>query len=185
MKTLLTVLFCLSAVTFARADFTSYTLVSQSDPLTYAPVLSFTFDTLTINMTGNAPFGQPNVTTDLRNGAVMALSFTDTTSFVGDSVELLWLFPTATTVFQAFASVPVPGTTIAGHGSVDFTITGNTVTIGGETEGWSAGAFNGFEIIDLTLQSRGPSVPDSSSTLLLVGAAWVGLVFCGLKFSRS
>ncbi|HEY4989861.1 MAG TPA: hypothetical protein VII09_08640 [Opitutaceae bacterium] len=187
MKKLLATLFCLSAVALARADFTSYTLVSQTDPLTFAPVVSFTFDSLSINMTGNTPAGQDNFTADSHTGSTIVLSFTDTTSIVGDSVELLWLFPTATTVFETFAAVPVPGTVFAGSGAGNFTITGNTVTIVNQTEGWTAASFNGFEILDVTRQAQGgPSVPDTSSTLLLVGAAMVGLVVCrrGFGFSK-
>jgi hypothetical protein len=192
MKKLLATLFCLSAVTLARADFTSYNLVSQTDPLTFAPAVSFTFDSLTINMTGNTPSGEENLATNqsvaATSNATIVLSFTDTTSIVGDSVELLWLFPTASSVFETFAAVPVPGTIFASFGAGNFTITGNSVTIVNTTSGWSAAAFNGFEILDVTRQAQGGpgnGVPDASSTLLLVGAAMVGLVVCRRSFGFS
>jgi hypothetical protein len=184
MKTLLVSILSLCAVTLARADFTSYTLVSQSDPLTYDPVVTFTYDSLSINMTGNTPTGLENLATDQSSSATenatIVLSFTDTASIVGHSVVLEWFFPNAATLFESFPSVPVPGSVFAGSGAGTFTITGNTVTIVNTTSGWSAADFNGFVILDLTRQQQGPpnpisSAPDAGSTLLLVGAGLAGL----------
>jgi hypothetical protein len=185
MKKLLISLFCVTAATLARADFTSYTLVSQTDPLTFDPVVTHTFDSLTINMTGNTPSGEENTATDqdpsATTDATMVLDFTDTSSIIGHSVELLWLFPDASTTFEIFPAILVPGTVDASNGAGDFTITGDTVTIVNTTTGWSAASFNGFEILDLTQQSTGPgnpTVPDTASTLLLLGAAVGVLVAC-------
>jgi hypothetical protein len=186
MKTLLVSLLSVCAMTLARADFTSYTLVSQSDPLTYDPLVSFTFDSLSINMTGNTPTGMENLATDqdssATQNATIVLSFTDDVSIVGDFVELEWFFPNAATVFETFPSVPVPGSVFAGSGAGTFTITGNTVTIVNTTSGWSAASFNGFVILDVTRQGKGPSnpgnsAPDTGSTLVLVGAGSAGLAF--------
>jgi hypothetical protein len=175
MKKLLLSMVFVATLTVARADFTSYTLVSQSDPLTYLPTTSYTFDSLTINMDGNSG-GNTNYTQDFGSGAEIVLSFTNTESIVGDSVQLAWIYPEASSVYEYFPSIIVPGTVFLGYGASDFTITGNTVTIDNDTEGWTGADFNGFTITDLTEQSTGPSnVPDTASTLLLIGAAMVGL----------
>ena len=180
MKNLIFALSLAATLSVARADFTSYTLVSQSDPLQYAPVVSYTYDSLSINMTGNTPGGQDNFTQDDHVGATIQLSFTDTASIVGDSVELRWLYPDSSSVFETFSAVPVPGTIFANYGAGDFTITGDTVTIVNTTEGWSPASFNGFEILDLNQQASGPSpgVPDTASPLLMLGVAIAGLVAC-------
>ena len=184
MKNILAGFLFISALTLARADFTSYTLISQSDPLTYDPLVSYTFDSLTINMTGNTPAGDGNFTVDDGFGATIQLSFTDTASIVGDSVELLWFYPNSSSIFESFPSIIVPGTVDANFGAGDFTITGDTVTIVNTTQGWSPASFNGFEILDLTQQVTGPTgggVPDASSTLLLLGVAMGGLAICSRR----
>jgi hypothetical protein len=169
MRKLLVTL-CLSAVatmTMARADFTSYTLTSQSDPLTYTPVTSYTFDSN----------GDTNFTVDNGTGAVATFAFTDTQSIVGDSIQLAWIYPDASTVFEYFPSIIVPGSVDLGFGADGFTIDGNTITITNDTSGWTGADFNGFTVTDLTRQAAGPSgsVPDTASTLLLFGAAIAGL----------
>jgi len=190
MKTFLLTAAFLGAVTLAKADFTSYSLVSQSDPLTYAPTVSYTYDSLSIDMLGNSPNGMENFATNQNTSATtnatVKLSFTDSASIVGDKVEVIWLYPTASSVFETFSAVPVPGTIYAGFGAGDFTISGDTVTIVNTTSGWSAGSYNGFEILDLTRQAAGPAgpngtVPDTGSTLALVGAALAGLVLVGCR----
>jgi len=184
MKNLLLSLVCMVAVTAARADFTSYTLVSQSDPLTYDPVVSFTFDTLSINFTGNSG-GAANFTTDFGTGAVVTLHFTSTASIVGDSVQLAWIYPSDGTVFEYFPSIIVPGTVDLGFGASDFTVSSDTISITNTTEGWTGAQFNGFVLTDLTRKAEGPSgtVPDAASTLLLIGGAFAAMVFCGRKLA--
>ncbi len=179
MKKLLTGLFLLTTLTLARADFTSYTLVSQSNTLQYDPVVSFTFDTLSINFTGNSG-GNANMYTSGNAGAVVTLSFTDNQSIIGDSVQLAWIYPSAGAVFEYFPSIIVPGTVNLGFGASDFVVTGNTITINNDTNGWSGSTFNGFVLTDLTRQAAGPSntVPDATSTLPLLAAAMAGLAIC-------
>ncbi len=184
MKNLLLSLVCMLTVTAVRADFTSYTLVSQSDPLTYDPVVSYTFDTLSINFTGNSG-GQTNYTVDQGTDAVVTLHFTSTSSIIGDSVQLAWIYPSDGTVFEYFPSIIVPGTVFLGFGASDFTITGDTITISNSTQGWTGAEFNGFVLTDLTRQAEGPSgsVPDTASTLLLIGFAFAGIALCHRKLA--
>ena len=185
MKNTLLGLLSLALVTLARADFTSYTLDSQSNPLTYDPVVSYTWDTLSINFTGNSG-GNTNYTTNFGTGAIVTLSFTSTTSIIGHSVQLAWLYPDASSVYTYWPSVVVPGTVFAGSGAGDFVITGNTVTINNNTSGWSAAAFNGFVITDLTRREQGPdnhNVPDTASTLALLGASFIGLAAFRRRFA--
>jgi hypothetical protein len=156
--------------------------------LTFAPAVSFTFDSVTINMAGNTSAGEVNTASTQSpiaiDKAVIMLSVTDTTSIVGDSVELESFFPYASNVFETFPAVPVPGSVFAGSGARDFTITGDTVTIVNTTSGWSAASFNGFEILDVTRLGEGPpnsGVPDTASTRLPVGAGLAALA----AFRRS
>jgi hypothetical protein len=183
MKKFIALLSCLACAAAVRADFTSYTLASQSDPLTYDPVVTYTFDTLSINMTGNTPSGDANFTVDDGTGSTIVLDFSSTHSIVGDSVQLAWYYPNGSTVYEYFPSIIVPGVVFAGSGAGDFTITDDSVTIVNDLEGWSPEPFNGFVITDLSQQSAGqgnptqPSsgVPDTTSTLLLAGAGVAGL----------
>ena len=188
MNKLIALLACVVCVSAARADFTSYTLVSQTDPLTYLPKVTFTYDTLSINFTGNTPPGLENVVTDTsasaEDDAIVTLDFTSTKSIVGDSVQLAWYYPDSATVYEYFPSILVPGTVFAGSGAGDFTIGADTVTIVNTTSGWSPGSFNGFVITDLTRAAGGPpGVPDTASTLLMLSAAVTGLAFCSRKLS--
>jgi hypothetical protein len=192
MKKFITLVSCLACAVAARADFTSYTLVSQSDPLTYDPVVTSTFDTLSINMTGNTPSGDANYTVGFVAGSTIVLDFGSTHSIVGDSVQLAWYYPDGSTVYEYFPSIIVPGVVFAGSGAGDFTITGDTVTIVNDLEGWSPGPFNGFVITDLSQQSAGEGnptqptsgVPDTASTLLLSGAAVAGLALFRRKVAE-
>jgi protein with PEP-CTERM/exosortase system signal len=195
MKKFITLLSCLACAVAARADFTSYTLASQSDPLTYDPVVTHTFDTLSINMTGNTPSGDENIVTNQaeEDGASIVLDFGSTHSIIGDSVQLAWYYPDGSTVYEYFPSIIVPGVVFAGSGAGDFTITGDTVTIVNDTSGWSEGAFNGFVITDLSQQGAGQGnptqptsgVPDTASTLLLAGAAVAGLAIFRRKAAAA
>jgi hypothetical protein len=195
MKKLITLLSCLACAVAARADFTSYTLVSQSDPLTYDPLVTNTFDTLSINFTGNTPLGDENMVTNPadEDGASVVLDFTSSHSIIGDSVQLAWYYPDGSTVYEYFPSIIVPGVVFAGSGAGDFTIDGDSVTIVNTTSGWSPGSFNGFVITDLSQQSAGqgnptqPSsgVPDTASTLLLAGAAVAGLAILRRRTSAA
>ncbi|MEO6993823.1 MAG: VPDSG-CTERM sorting domain-containing protein [Lacunisphaera sp.] len=180
-KLLATAALLLISVPLLRADFTSYTLVSQSTALTYDPVVSHTFDSLSINFTGNSGGGE-NFTTDLSTGAVVSLSFTSDVSIAGDSVQLAWIYPTEGSVYEYFPSIVVPGTVFLGSGASNFVVTGNTITITNTTEGWTGAQFNGFVLTDLTRKAAGPSgggsnVPDSGSSLALLGFAFTGLGF--------
>jgi hypothetical protein len=185
MKKLLAGLFCLSALTLAKADFTSYTLVNQSDPLQFTPTTSSTYDTLSINMLGDGGGAGNFYTVNPVGPVVVSLDFTDTQSITGDTVQLAWYYPDTTSVYEYFSSVAVPGAEFLGSGAGEFTITssglGGTITIANETDGWSSGYgsnyFNGFVLTDLTRQSKGPpGVPDSGSTVLLLGVALAGLI---------
>lgn len=157
--------------------------------------MTHTFDTLSINMTGNWPSGDENIVTNPaeEDGASIVLDFGSTHSIIGDSVQLAWYYPDGSTVYEYFPSIMVPGVVFAGSGAGDFTITGDTVTIVNDTSGWSEGAFNGFVITDLSQQGAGQGnptqpvsgVPDTASTLLLTAAAVAGLVIFRRKAAAA
>jgi hypothetical protein len=188
MKNLFLGFLLLASFTLARADFMSYTLISQSHPLTYDPVTSFTFDTLTINFTGNSG-GQANFTQDSATGAVVTLNFTSDRSIIGDVVQLAWIYPSDGNVFEYFPSIVVPGAVFLCFGASNFTITDNTITIANSTQGWTGAEFNGFVLTDLTRQAQGPSssAPEASSTLALLAVALAGIAACrrGFAFVRG
>lgn len=186
MKKLLLFIIALTSVTLARADFLSFTLVSETDPLTYTPVTSFTYDTLSVNFTGNSD-GASNYTLDGQAGAVVTFSFTTDYSIIGHTVQLAWTYPDSSSVFEFFPTIVVPGTVFLGFGASDYTVTGNTITISNSTYGWTGAAFNGFVLTDFTQRDAGPSAgaPDATSTLPLLAIALAGMVIGrrGKKFA--
>jgi hypothetical protein len=169
MKKLFVAAICLVGVTLARADFTSYDVASQSDPLTFDPTTSFTSNTLTVNFDGNSG-GDANFTAD-GNPSVLTLDFTDTGSILADNLELTYYFPdTSTQLIELTSSVPA----FYNLGGVTIGVDADTVTVSNSTSGWTGGAFNGFVLTDLGPPAA--SAPDAAPSLLLLGAGISGLI---------
>lgn len=101
-------------------------------------------------------------------------------TIVGDTVNITWYFPTATTSFEA-TSVVVPTTvTTFGSGLNSVSIGDGVIVVNNGTEGWTGSSgFNGFVFTDLT------KVPDFSSLVLVSATGFLPPVDPILSFNAD